>query len=356
MTISEAFAVPQSAVRSGRLHRVFGGLAALYVLLLVGYLLLRLIVRDQWAWLAFLHTFTVWYFAPLMVLLPLALLLRDRATFLRLLPFAVISLLWYGPYWLPKAASAIEDAATVRVATFNILPLERALDVEIDWLRGSEADIILMQEVTPSASETLRAALNDLYPHNDAALQGTTQLTLSRFPIQQAEEVNIGDWWIRRLVLDMRGREVALYNVHLAMPTNATPQSLEDYNEQGLLPLLLSYDETRRNAQIHRLLALVQAEDLPYIVAGDFNTSDHSIIYGEMAVVMHDAFRAAGTGLGATYPAATGEEGLPDFIPPLIRLDYVWHSAHFGAVEAVTGPEMGSDHVPLWVQLAFSAG
>lgn len=334
--------------------RLVNGLSLLYALGLVSYLLLRVLVGDGWWWLAFLHNFTIYYFAPLVVLLPLAVVLRQRVTILRLLPLLLIALITYGPYWLPRAQSALAtDAPAFKVITFNVLPDLRPMAEVADWLQTEQADLVLLQELPTASAAELRTALADSYAYSDDQLQGTTQLTVSRHEILSAEEIDLGGWWIRRLVVNLDGRELAVYNVHMPMPTRAAPASLEEYNANGLLPLLLSYDETRRNAAIRTLLARLQNEPLPYIVAGDFNISDQAVIYGEMAAVMGDSFREAAVGLGATFPAEVGEEGIPNFIPPLIRIDYVWHSPHLLAVNAATGPVLGSDHLPLVVHLAW---
>ena len=348
-TIRTTSLTSEPTITAGR-QQVFITICGVYMLGLLVYLVLRFAVGDQWGWLAFLHNFTLYYFAPLLILLPLAALIHRRSA-LRLLPFALLALVWYGPYWLPKTVAVPADSPTLTLATFNILPRERDLTPEIDWIRQSSADIVLLQEAPPLIAGVVRDALIDVYPYSDD-LPGTTQLSLSRFPILSAEEVDLGQWWVRRLVLSIHEQDTVVYNIHLAMPTNAPPATLEDYTETGLLPLLLAYDEGRRNGLIRTLIGMVQAETLPYIVAGDFNTSDNAPIYAEMAAAMTDSYREVGIGLGATFPAATGEEGIPDFLPPLIRIDYVWHSPAFRAIAAYTGPQLASDHLPTVVTLA----
>ncbi len=333
--------------------RVINALSALYALGVVIYLLLRLIVRDGWWWLAFLHNFTPYYFAPVLLLLPMALLLRQRVMFLRLLPLLVIGLILYGPYWLPRPQPVTADSSTFKMVTFNVLPDLRPMDAIADWLRTEDADLVLLQELPTAPATELRAALKDDYAFSDDNLLGTTQLSLSQHEILSAEEIDLGTWWIRRLVLNINDRELAVYNVHMPLPTRAAPASLEEYNANGMLPLLMQYDETRRNMLIRALLTRLQDETLPYIVAGDFNTSDNAVIYAEMTAVMGDSFREVAIGFGATFPADVGEEGIPDFIPPLLRIDYVWHSPQLVPVNAATGPHLGSDHLPLIVNLAW---
>jgi hypothetical protein len=88
----------------------------------------------------------------------------------------------------------------------------------------------------------------------------------------------------------------------------------------------------------------------PFIVAGDFNICEHSVIYGELAARMADSFREAGTGFGTSWPLPVAKE-IPVFVPPLVRIDYIWHSKHFRAIDASQGPRLGSDHLPLFATL-----
>ena len=61
-------------------------------------------------------------------------------------------------------------------------------------------------------------------------------------------------------------------------------------------------------------------------------------------------WRVAGAG---SWPVGA-RVGLPDWVPPLLRIDYVWHSDDFGAMSAATGPVLGSDHIAVMVTLALT--
>jgi endonuclease/exonuclease/phosphatase (EEP) superfamily protein YafD len=332
--------------------RGFSLVTTIYVLALAVYLILRIVVRDGWWWLAFFNNFAPYYFAPLLILLPLALIARSRFSIARLLPFVVIFLLWYGPYWLPKSTVVAFESESLKIVTFNVQPFNRRLDEVISWLREMNADIVLLQETPPDALPLLRDSLRDTYPYNDN-LYGN-QLTLSRHEIISAEIIDVAYRRVRRITFEIDGQSLAVYNIHLPVAVRTTPHFYTPI-DNGFLHLFLKYDETRRNAQIRALLEHLQAESLPYIVAGDFNTSDNAVIYSEIADTMYDSFREVGIGLGASWPAETGEEGLPDFLPALVRIDYVWHSEEFYAVSAAAGPRLGSDHLPLIVSLGTKA-
>lgn len=332
--------------------RVFSLVSVIYVLVLALYLILRLVVGDRWWWLAFLNNFAPYYFLTLLIFFPMAVILRNRTNIVRLLPFVLIGLLWYGSYWLPKNTAVASGSESLKIVTFNVLPINPRLDDVVAWIREMNADVVLLQELAPHIKTRLREELADLYLYSDDL--SDNQLTLSRHELLASESVELNVWWVQYLTLNINGQETAIYNVHLPMPTLTEPR-FDRPVDNGLLQLALMYDETWRNAQIRVLLERIKNEPLPHIVAGDFNTSDNAIIYGEIAAVMRDSFREAGIGLGASWPAETGEEGLPSFLPALIRIDYVWHSEEFYTVSASTGPRLGSDHLPLIVSLGIKA-
>ena len=80
--------------------------------------------------------------------------------------------------------------------------------------------------------------------------------------------------------------------------------------------------------------------------------SDQTSIYASLASQMGDSFREAGIGLGTTWPAFQ-VVGMNPGLPPLIRIDYIWHSRGFQAVNAEVGPYLGSDHLPVTATLRY---
>jgi endonuclease/exonuclease/phosphatase (EEP) superfamily protein YafD len=325
-------------------HKALTAVAALYVVALIVYLILRAAFGDGVRWLALLNNFAPFYFLPMIVLLAAAALLRIRQMAF-LLPFALIGLVWFGPYFLPKNRS-LPTGPTMRVLTFNLWDRNTDPRRAMAWIREMKADVVLLQEVQPA---DVLPDLLDLYPYQNTVPDETRPVVnfmLSRFPILDAESLtDEGLPGQQRLVLEVGGQPVAVYNLHLPFPALSPRSSRNAY-----VRAILGYDTTARNNQIARLLRLLENEPYPFIVGGDFNTSDQAVVYGELAAVMSDSFREAGSGLGGSWPVSQAH-GLPAFIPPLIRIDYIWHSDHFRALEASQGPELGSDHLPLLATL-----
>lgn len=327
-------------------------LTAAYALALIVYVVLRFTLRDTLWWLAFLHNFAPYYFAPLLVLIPLFLIMGARRTAARLLPLLLIGLFLFGPRWLPRPALVnAEEGQAVKLVTFNVLVLTEDYTRITDWLRDTDADVILLQEIDHWEIPGVMDALADDYPYS-VNLEQTYKLALSRYPVRETELVDLGAWMIERYVLDVEGQALAVYNMHMHLPLLNEPR-FEGLAPGGMAQLALQYDEFHRNNLIRRLLDILADETLPYIVAGDFNTSDNALIYDEMAAVMRDSFRETNTGLGTTWPAAAGDDPLPGIIPPLLRIDYVWHSADLRALATEIGPDLGSDHLPVVATLVF---
>ncbi|MBZ0290583.1 MAG: endonuclease/exonuclease/phosphatase family protein [Anaerolineae bacterium] len=354
----------QTAKRSfGSLFNVvFSFVVGLYIAALASYLLLRALFGDRFWWLSLVNTFAYLIFLPLLALLPAALVLRMRRNVLRLMPVALIGGLWFAPYFAPKTAS-VPSGQTLRALTFNVWGYNpRMNDVEA-WIRDSGADVVMLQEITPQHTQEVLPKLYELYPyHSDQEdlhhWNGTPNYntTLSRYPILEIEEVDLQTPDTSnpvRIVLDVNGQKVAVYNVHMAWPGGKPRFPIPARLNHFYVQVMLGYTDKIRNAQINRLLEHLKTEPYPYIFAGDFNTSDQTPTYNLLASHLRDAFREAGTGLGGSWPVASSR-GLPGFLPPLIRIDYIWHSDHFRTVEAQQGPPLGSDHLALLATLALS--
>jgi len=348
---------------SAAMRRLCGPLCGAYGLALALYLALRTVFGDGFWWLALLNMVAPFLFLPLLLALPLAAALRTRRALLLLAALAVIAALWFGPYWLPKNVTAT-GGPTLRVVSLNVWSeTNRSMIGRIwDWVRSSDADLVLLQEVHPIKyldQALLVAALRDIYPYQvleGAAWDRQNNLVLSRYPILAAEAaatipVEVDGPRFQRLTLDFDGQPVVVYNAHLLLPFTGSDQAETDA-PASLIQWVLSYDDRARNGQITQLLALVEAETLPVMVAGDFNLPDQSAAYGLLADRLTDSFRAAGVGMGFDWPVAEALPALlPGWMPPLLRIDYIWHSAHFRALEAGQGPPLGSDHLPQYAVL-----
>lgn len=328
---------------------ILAALIAINVLILLLYIGLRLGVSDQLWWLALLNNFAPYYFFPLPLLAAGAALARlPRRYTLAPLAVLLVGLAWLAPRFLPTGSAAAAAAGPVlKVITFNHWMEHPDLEAIGEWLEAEAADVVVLQQ----AYRRLSSLVEEDYPY--FAFDGPREnwsgrLILSRYPIAESEAIPLTperDRGLQRTVIEVRGQPVTIYNVHLSQPQREGPR-FRIGRLRFPLSFIAQYDEVERNTQIRLLLEQIAAETGPTIVAGDFNTSDNAVIYDEMAAVMQDSYRQAASGLGATWPVAK-LRGVPGLLPPLLRIDYIWHRGGFHTLSASIGPRLGSDHLPV---------
>jgi endonuclease/exonuclease/phosphatase (EEP) superfamily protein YafD len=330
--------------------------AGLYALAMVIYFVLRFTVGDDFWWLSLLNSFACLLFLPLILLFPLAILLKQRAALFQLLPFVVLGSVWLGLQYLPKTHTAV-SGRMLKIVTFNVWGDNPRLDEVQAWLRETNADVVMLQEIPERYAEGGLSVLEDVYPYQfvqDTDVRSWGNAVLSRLPFIQTENFDLegdGTPSHQRIVINAGDQTMALYNIHLLMPICDRPHFYLPI-DNPVLHVALHYDDGSRNQQLGRLLTTIETEKFPFVVAGDFNTSSQSVIYNTLADQMQDSFGEAGVGLGGSWPVAVNGE-LPEFLPALFRVDYIWHSDHFQAVEANIGPKLGSDHLPVTATLGI---
>jgi endonuclease/exonuclease/phosphatase family metal-dependent hydrolase len=322
---------------------LFFALVNAYGLSVVGFLLLRWLVGDEWGLVALFNSFAHLLFLPALILLPLILVSRRRLSIGLLIPAALAFILAYGAAFVPRTAQAAPH--TLRILTYNLKSQEVDLEPALNIIRDSDADVVALQELSEAMALVLASDLADRYPYQALHTQPGDPIpgqgVLSRYPLLS------DDYWRiylahQRVTLEIEGAPITFYNTHPVQPLH--PNGF-----------------ARRGEEIRDLLARLETETGPLVIAGDFNMSDQSDDYWRIAGHYQDTYRAAGWGLGFTFPADLPYFGggnyapaIFNLIPALVRLDYVFHNDAFSALNAQVGADSGgSDHLPLQVDLAL---
>jgi endonuclease/exonuclease/phosphatase family metal-dependent hydrolase len=214
-----------------------------------------------------------------------------------------------------SAGRTISDPSPLRVLTFNIHHGEGTdgrVDVKriADLILSSGADIVALQEVDRwverSGKLDMIVNLSELTGFTYAFGKTMTYLggeygngVLTRFPILEERNIavrghdTVEPRNVMQLLLDVRGREVWFLNTHL------------DH----------SGDERHRLEGVRTILSVTAPCSVrAVILCGDFNATPDERPIRELRTYFQDAWEAAGTGAGCTYPSAA----------PNRRLDYVF--------------------------------
>lgn len=328
-------------------------ISGFYLLFMLMYLLARLIFQDRVWPISLMNTFAHLLFLPLPIFLLAALLARSRQAMLALFPVLALAGVWFGPRFLPKNIPQ-DDRLALRVMTNNVWRWNPTSDRVVALIQTENPDVVFLQEIQQSTYQDTFTLLAAMYPYQSSlidegrlGLYTVVNLTLSKYPFIVSEKLDLGLPtlpYIYRDVIEVQGQPIALYNTHLFAPWQKQPYNSisADYFTQ----VALGFDDRERNRQIDALVSLLADESYPYIVAGDFNLSDSSVTYSQVITHLNDSFSEAGVGFGSSWPMVAAFEW-PDWIPPFIRMDYIWHSAGLETVRAWQGTFVGSDHLPV---------
>lgn len=288
------------------------------------------------AWTAFMvRTFLFHLGLVLAVIAALAAWARSWRLFATALPLVLVTTgpaLWD---YRPRAKPVIAGEP-VTVMSVNLLMINENTAPIIGEIAAIEPDVLLLQEYTRHWHAALQEALGPAYPYVRYVTQSDSfgAAIYSRRPFVGEPErylpLSVGDLPQIRAVIEIGGRDVAIYNIHLLPPYGL------DYTTEG-------------RVQFADLLDLLAAEKLPVIIAGDFNfaeTSPHAAALRRLGLA--DAFSVGGWGRGTTWPV----HGYFRWIPSL-RLDHVYLDSQFACADCATGVGKGSDHRPVIARVGF---
>lgn len=294
--------------------------------------------------------FGVWFYLPLVVLLPAVLATRQRWAAAALGVPLMVFILSYGPLWLPKPARAVAagDARTLRVMSWNTWRDHDVMGAFEEAVAALEPDVIALQEVNGRILLDVRAVA-DAYPYQSYAIAGghDSLMILSRWPImQEVTDVNWLGCQCLQVVIDWQGQPVHIVNVHVWAPAY-------DLVSWERFPLVTNFSSVHQNLVVDALLAELETVDLPLVVMGDFNTADGQANYERIVGSgLVDAQRAGGRGLGLTYPAPFSSVAWLPF--PLIRIDYIFSTPDFSPRDFRTVVIDGSDHLSVIADMVYT--
>lgn len=312
--------------------------------------ILQLLVSERTPFIGLIQSTIHILLLPSLLLLPISLLWRKWRLALVVAPAVIAFIISYGVFFLPRshepalAESTMVDS-TVRIMTFNLqAPDEEGVQSLVALVRGADADVVALQEMSYAAAEGFAAELDDLYPHqalhpHDNGHVG--QGLLSRYPVvtdefqRHEDEEEMTVLGHQRTTLSVDGTDVVFYNIHPIPP----------------ITFQAGFNVAQHTQALSDVIVKAKQESEPVIMLGDFNMTDQFHEYRRIQEAFTDAYKAVGDiGFGFTYPHDkwTG-------VPPFLRLDYIFYSPAFLGVRADVGADSGSsDHAPLVATLRLA--
>jgi endonuclease/exonuclease/phosphatase (EEP) superfamily protein YafD len=325
--------------------------AGAYLLILFTWLGLYILTGDRFTVIALINFIAVFLFIPLILVLIVAIICKSRWLGIGFIVGGLAFLWFWGDLFLPRLNQNTSTGPTLTVMTYNVLAWHNHYDAILETIRAENPDILLLQELNNGLASVLQNELGVDYPYQVLEPVDNPEGigVISKFPIHKSEIV-LPQLWAggpQLLDLEWNGEEIMLVNIHMTPTT-------------GILPLDEVEESIRSREREAHLLADLASQSESVIMGGDANTSSLSDAYQIITTEVSDSFRAAGFGLGHTFPGSTiPESDRPHigrlFVPPwMMRIDYIFHSDDWSTLSARTARFDGvSDHRGVIVEIGY---
>ena len=220
----------------------------------------------------------------------------------------------------------------LRVASINVLFHNTHYARVAAFLRRAHPDVAVLVEITPRWRAALDS-LRDEFPwqyyaqgHDAPGRDSHGTLLLSRWPVERIETVPMGSHADPTVAaaLNVRGRTLHLIGVHPSWPIGPAVSA-------------------ERNRELSQLAVRARATPAPLIVAGDFNVTAFSPHFQTFVAQSGLRWAAQGAGWQPTWPTLLPVGG--------IQIDHAFVSSGIAVRRFSRGPNVGSDHWPILIDL-----
>ncbi|QES41281.1 MULTISPECIES: endonuclease/exonuclease/phosphatase family protein [Streptomyces] len=271
------------------------------------------------------ETFLPWLGLFIPVLLVVAVVRKSATALIALLLPVIIWVDSFGGLITGKSGTGGDlTVATHNVNADNPDPTGTAKDVA-----ASGADVLALEELTPSAVPVYEKALADTYKYH--AVKGTVGLW-SKYPLSDTRPVDIKLGWVRamRTTVTTPKGEVAVHVAHLPSVR---------------VKLDAGFTANQRDNSADALGEAIADEKIgKVILLGDLNGTMNDRALNAVTSQLRSTQGAAGDGFGFSWPASF----------PMARIDQIMVK-DVEPVSSWTLPETGSDHLPIAARVDLSS-
>ena len=303
------------------------GLLGAAAIVLAAFSLLTASGIRYWSIDLFTH-FRMQYLIIGLLVLPVMLWFRAWVTCGLLVVSTAVSALLVLP-WFAASDAGYAGADTLKVLHANVHASNDDYQRVIDYVIDEDPDLIFIQEVSPQWAIQLHALRNRWrHGHVVARDDNFGIAVFSKHGFQQVGHIDSAPLGYPTIVgaLEIGGRSLNLVNTHPMVPMRP------DFH-------------AARNQQLMDIAKLVAGFDGSTLLTGDLNSSvwDPSLQDFERSSGLVNARR--GYGLLPTWPTF--------FAPGMIPIDHAYTSPDITIIDIRTGPDIGSDHLPLVVTVGL---
>lgn len=289
---------------------------------------------GRWVWwLDVLANFRAQYVVVLAFLGLVIMMSKWRKVGYTVLVVAAVNLVAVLPLYVGSPAEARVDAPSLRVMSFNLLSTNEDYSDVIDYIESVDPDVVLLHEASRPWEVAMEAAAVDyqmIRARSDRLIFGTLALVRGR----QVEAVSFGF-----SSTSPRAVELGFLPEGWATPVTVL----------GIHPLAPTDEERAdlRDAQLGFAGQWASSQGGPFVIAGDFNATPWSFPFRRLMASADLMNSQAGFGLQPSFASTSN-------LLLRVPIDHLLHSPDLEVTDRILGPDLGSDHFPLVVDLQLA--
>lgn len=221
-----------------------------------------------------------------------------------------------------------EITQTIKILQINVHASNTQYSKTIQYVHKIKPDILSLQEISARWLTSLSPGLRDFQFSKIITREDSFGMALfSRLPLHRAEVRYFGSAGVPSIVaqISIAGHPVSMILTHPVPP------------DGDGFPL--------RNEQLESISAYRTKLGKSVIVIGDLNITSLSYYFKRFAKAMNVYDSRKGFGVQPTWPAM-----LPVL---LIPIDHILVSKNVAVLERKTGPDIGSDHYPVYIEVGL---
>ena len=260
------------------------------------------------------------------------ILLQKKKELLVVFPFILLCLMNILPLYIPQPSDRKESQSKVKLLQMNVNTRNKKYETSLKYVSQLEPDIVLFEEINEKWLEELKAGMPKDYKLIEAKPQSDNFgiAMFSKIPYIESKLLELGYFKVPAIdaKFQLSDTQFTVLGAHVLPPISG-----QYFRERNL-----ALDEVAlyRNKKAEKRFVLI----------GDLNATSWSPFFKDFIKKAGLVDTASGFGIKPTWPVSLlAILGIP--------IDHCLVSEHFEVLEYRTGPDVGSDHLPLFVELSI---
>lgn len=217
----------------------------------------------------------------------------------------------------------------LKISSINLLASNRASQAVADYIHTINPDVLILLEFNERWQGELEAVL-EAYPYKKMVPRSDNFgiAMFSKIEVQSTTELNLSPASVPSLLatLCFNGQSLQILATHPVPPVG----------QQAFI---------FRNTQLASIASMKSTLGDYFVIIGDLNTSSYAPNFKRMLADMQLKDSREGFGILPTWPVG--------FFPLMVTIDHCLVSQKMTVKERTVGKDIGSDHLPIYVEVGF---